>query len=90
MILLLGTLLILTGVVATYLASPNQRVMSRQLSAPWINRSGLAAIAGGLAVIWQWSGPASGVFIAMALAMAGWTFVPLAVAWLDSGREDRT
>lgn len=76
-----GGLLVLLSSLTLYLASPNQRLTGRELPRRALGWSGLALFATGLALLLQWAGSATSVFIALTAAMLLWSVLPLAVAW---------
>jgi membrane protein implicated in regulation of membrane protease activity len=72
--------LVLTGAICCYLASPNQRWLKapvRRLA--WV---GGAAILMALALLLQWAGPATAIFIVVTLAMLILTVAPVVIAWV--------
>ncbi|TIX51659.1 hypothetical protein [Alteraurantiacibacter aquimixticola] len=88
MTLIIGSILVLAGSVATYLASSNQQVTKRKLPSPLLKWCGLGGILAGLVALLQWSGPATSFFITMTLTMLIWTGLPIIAAWITAERGE--
>jgi glucose dehydrogenase len=74
-------LLVVLGSVATYLASPNQRLTAHVRPRRTIGVSGLLMVIAGLILTMTQAGRATSVFIALTMAMLVWTVMPIATAW---------
>ena len=83
-----GALIVVSG-VALYLAAPHQAWGALSFSPRSMGRCGAAMLAVGLALLLNWAGVATAIFIAFTLLMTTWSIVPIAVAWWRHRREDR-
>jgi hypothetical protein len=88
MAVIAGALIVVSG-VALYLAAPHQAWGALPLSPRAMGRCGAAILAVGFALLLNWAGVATAFFIAVTLLMTTWSIVPIAVAWLRHGREER-
>ncbi|WP_129791157.1 hypothetical protein [Sphingosinicella sp. CPCC 101087] len=86
MISLLGSLLALAGSILLYLAVPNQKLVARRPAPRSLAGLGWAALAGALALMLLWAGPATAFFIVATIAMLVLTVLPVAAAWLRRPR----
>lgn len=85
-----GMILAVAGASLLYLASPNQRAIARALPGKSLAAGGGVLLVGGLALLLQWAGPATAVFIWLTLAMLVWSVAPPLAAWLRrAGGEAR-
>ncbi|WP_250458663.1 hypothetical protein [Microbulbifer litoralis] len=75
------------GALALYLASPNQRLLSRPLPRRPLAAAGGAMLAVSLYLLLQYSGAAAAVFILVTGAMLVWTVLPMAIAYWRHGRN---
>lgn len=78
---ILAGLLACVGAVLLYLASPNQRWTGAAVPGRRLAVGGAGTLVLSLALLLGLAGPATAIFIWMALAMTMWSIVPLAVAW---------
>lgn len=81
MIFVPGALAVSIGALLLYLASPNQRLRTREKGRRSTAWAGLVLVLAGIAALLIWAGPATAIFIALTFAMLVWTFVPVAAAW---------
>jgi hypothetical protein len=78
----IGMATAVAAALALYAASPQQRLTRRNLPGAALGWGGLVGLAASLAILLQWAGPATAVFIMLTLATLVWTLVPPAAAWL--------
>ncbi|MCC2977951.1 hypothetical protein LK533_14870 [Sphingomonas sp. PL-96] len=80
-----GAVLVMAGALACYAAAPHQKLLAR----PGRSRAPVGALllVLGTALLLQWAGPATALFIACTLAMLVWSVVPLAAAWARRPRS---
>lgn len=64
-----------------YLASPHQLWGTLSVRPRILGWIAAALLIAGIALLLQWSGRATTIFIAMTLAMTVWSVIPLALAW---------
>lgn len=81
-----GGVLTLISAIVLYLASPNQPVRGR---AKALVAAGAIGILFGLALVLQWAGSATSIFIVLTLSMLVWTIAPLAIAVWRGTPENR-
>lgn len=70
------------GAFSLYLASPNQRLLSRALPKRLMAFMGMGFLLISLILLWTYSGPATSVFILLTGAMLVWTVFPAAIAYV--------
>ena len=83
----LGMACTLLGAAAIYLASPNQLLTEMAMPRRPLVWGGTAASMLGLALLFQWAGPATAVFIHVTLTMLVWSLVPITIAWIKGDRK---
>lgn len=79
--------IVVAGAVLLYLASPNQQLTRKATASRWVRWMGLTGLGAGLAILLQWAGPATAVFILLTAVMLVWTLVPIGAAWLRGPKE---
>ncbi|MCW8125549.1 hypothetical protein [Microbulbifer halophilus] len=79
--------LIALGSLALYLASPNQRLLSRPFPRRPLAIGGSVALVAALSLQLQYSGAAAAVFIVVTGAMLIWTLLPMAIAYWRHRRQ---
>lgn len=77
----IGMVASVAGAIALYLASPNQQLFPHLTAPRTMGRSGMALLALGLCALMAWAGPATSVYIEIALLMATFSLLPPLVAW---------
>ncbi len=90
MIAISGGLIVLISSLLLYLAAPHQKLLQgSSLSRP-IAWAGLVGLIVGTALLMRWAGSATSIFIAMTVAMAFWSVIPLAIAWWRGAPESKS